>query len=806
MAHYHNVVISPGPSTTPTPSGGGGGGGGSSSSEKKKESPIERALRKGFKSGGKIGDIGGGTGETVTSSGGGTGGPQPTSTPTKKTRQTTKQEFVKSLIERQEAKRAERTGTERRGVSVGPTGEQIVIARREAQRQVEVTPTLEQKPIIAEREKARRISQQVGGTVLTLREATRRIIKREKGRIKSIEDYEERADRPYGEKQVPISQLKTKAKEEHPRVAQYRAIGEQETFIKPISERTVELGRTGLKKAKRAAKELDISIRATVKQVIPREFEVGAYRRAVKLKKQMELGVKGPRIPGFIPIYFQKLRKVPPKAVEFTGAYVGTVRKEPSKVALTTAAFFALPPVLKGVGKLVAPIAGVFPKVSAALGKGVALGLPAIYGTSVITRTAIAERPVRELGKIGATEITPMFVGGAVGAYAWPRVGGYFKTIGRKKVEVREIVPQKVITGEATFPTAPTRKHLKIFRESRYKLPGTKKPVLYHAAPEPIKGEIIGPGTSELPGLYGAPGVSAYFLKVGKGEYKLYGGKLFEPYVSPQVAAITPKYFRFRKAVKTTKGWQWKGIEELGVADVPGIKTEVEAILPPETELIPTAKKFYFKWRGVRTPIDEYAVKGLSKFTLGKPITTFGKAYYSYRLPAKYPVTTPGAISLVAATSYKPSLISYAPSYKPSRVSYQPNRVSYRPSYKLSKVSYVTSYKPSRVSYKPSYKPSRISYFPSYKPSAKVSYRTIYPSYKVSRGTSRITTLTPPPKVPPTLFSTRIKGIAKKKKKKKLLALKGRYKPTIRAAYEDIIGPRPKVLTGLEVRPIKMRL
>ena len=120
------------------------------------------------------------------------------------------------------------------------------------------------------------------------------------------------------------------------------------------------------------------------------------------------------------------------------------------------------------------------------------------------------------------------------------------------------------------------------------------------------------------------------------GKYKLYGGSLFEPYPSPGTAGIIPKRFRIRKY----KGGKFLGKDILGVADIPLMKSEVEAILPLGTEAGLVSKKYYFRYGGTKVPLDIFKVsvnveKGLSK-PLGK---TLGQLSSSYSLPS-YAIST----------------------------------------------------------------------------------------------------------------------------------------------------------------------
>ena len=140
-----------------------------------------------------------------------------------------------------------------------------------------------------------------------------------------------------------------------------------------------------------------------------------------------------------------------------------------------------------------------------------------------------------------------------------------------------------------------------------------------------------------------------------------------------------------------------------------------------------------------------------------------------------------------------PSVISIAPSY-PSRPSYPSvSKVSYpsRPSYAPPSLPSLPRY-PSRPSY-----PSMPSY-PSY-PSLPSYPSPSYPSYPSYPSVSKITETTTTP-FPDLDFGPRRKKKVKRKRVKPRRVTK--YKPSLVAAEKMIYGKKPKILTGLEVRPL----
>ena len=158
------------------------------------------------------------------------------------------------------------------------------------------------------------------------------------------------------------------------------------------------------------------------------------------------------------------------------GVYEG-MREQPLKTAVTTAAFFALPVALKGVGMglkaaritpTIAKIPGVGPGIIKYTPKAIGTGLGAAYGASVGYRVykTPAEQRAYEFGKITGTEILPMGLGTAAGLKALqfrlppvqkPRMpkfeGPTYKYEGMPKIkerpgwEVPDLVPRRGTGG-----------------------------------------------------------------------------------------------------------------------------------------------------------------------------------------------------------------------------------------------------------------------------------------------------------------------------------------------------------------------
>jgi len=379
-----------------------------------------------------------------------------------------------------------------------------------------------------------------------------------------------------------------------------------------------------------------------------------------------------------------------------------------------------------------------------------------------------------------------------------PKVKGYMATKRRTKIPVEELVPPKVISGKKTFPTADPKTHLTLFK---------KEGVGYHAYPEEWTSLTTTAGSSELPGTYVSSKISPHFLKITPSGSSAGKTGWFDKFVEyswgsvwgggkPGVMEIKPEGgFRHGKWVKVKpykidgQTFKYKWVDDIvsGVIDVPAMKNEIEGIIRPNTELIKTGGGKYFKWKGVRVPIDEYSILGKEITTTttaltGGTVESISGSYSSVYNPSTsylgmglgtvaltsdaggysattYPSSITGDISISKISSMKvipkPKLTSLISKPKKSKSYIYPKLTSLsiissrapskpskpitslrpRPSYKPS-TSYLRSYGgglyPSKIpsSYKPT--PSYISK-PSYIPKPSYTPRPSYvprPSYK----------------------------------------------------------------------------
>ncbi len=504
------------------------------------------------------------------------------------------------------------------------------------------------------------------------------------------------------------------------------------------------------------------------------------------------------------------------KAMKFQTGYIAEIRQKPLKFSALVLTYFMLTPALAGVGAVgrasyFAKIPLVT-KVAPYIGKAFGVGLLSSYGGVSAYRIKTSPSPYTEAGRIVGGEVTPMLVGGVAGAWAWPKAMGYLRTFGRKEIPIEKIVAPKVLTGEEKFPiaggeltsTARARFHKQIFEKGEF-IPKELEGGFPHALADPWKSLTVKEGASELPGVYvSGKGISAYFLRTGKDPYSLYGGKIFEPFGRPGVMYIQPKALEVGMARKIPGkpskplGWEWTKPPEKGVAVIPGMKPEVEAIIAPETQLTKLKGKFFFKFEGQRIPIDRFAVE-----KAGKGAGTLQELQYSYELPKSMAVTTPRSFAAGISESLRTTGVSKAyepPSRKPP--SYKPTKrpLSKPPSYKPPSRK-PPSYKPTK---RPPSKPSK-PYKPSMPSLPSMPSRPSRPS-KISKP-SRISTPGTPVK-PITAYFPKTKRGKKKKRRYKIKLPKAltKYKPSVLGVIRSRDPGRkkkrkkPKYLTPFGIR------
>lgn len=488
--------------------------------------------------------------------------------------------------------------------------------------------------------------------------------------------------------------------------------------------------------------------------------------------------------------FYSKIRAKQELTAEFTrGATIGYVQfKKDYPVA--TAGLFAAGATLPGAIGGIASKAGskLIPVIGASATKGVGAGVQtaALTGVTYLSAKEIqagegALGKGKKTGKIAAI-IEPVVFGGLVGSEVMPKIKSKIRTIGRKEIPTEKLVPKDVLSGQKRFPTAPPKTHPRYFAQSGK---------MYHATGEKLGKEVIvKEGYSEVKGLYGAHKVSPHFLRTGHGEV---GIGEWKPGIQPTVMEITPKGFQANPKMIYPR--------KLGVADIPMIKTEIEAVMPPETALLKTSGKTFFKFKGYNVPIDKYKVAGAELLPKVKEIIVgpISKIAGSGSSSAALPVTSkvsPSSTTLLTLTGIGIS------SSKPSAVSR-----FLRPSYPF---SFRTSPVSSPVRPSPPSPPLPSPVMPSISSPAVSRGRggpSVSPIISVPSSPILPPVITPsPPAAPPTgfIFRDLDAGLRKKKKIKVKVKQPKKYKPTLTSATFNIFGKPSKVgiISGLGIRPI----
>lgn len=303
-----------------------------------------------------------------------------------------------------------------------------------------------------------------------------------------------------------------------------------------------------------------------------------------------------------------------------TNEALQSVREKPfSNVAVfgtgyaVGAAFEGAPIVVKTVGKAIgvpkAEAVASFTKGSANV---VGLGLGAQY-TLQTTGNIINAPTYEEKGAVfgAATKEAALFIyGGSKGAKGALQAQGEIATFGRKYVDIKQ--------GE--YPTAPVDKQLDLFKNNINK-ELSDKPGAFHTTSDIFfrDGKITPKaGSSELPGLYASTQISTPFSRISgsnaPAEFDI--ANIIKKAVTvsePGVAYIVPEGFR---KVKTSRVNPYEVDDQTfklvfnekpkpGYLDVPGIKTEIEAIARVDAgSYIRTSKGFYTEINGIKVPVD----------------------------------------------------------------------------------------------------------------------------------------------------------------------------------------------------------
>lgn len=289
--------------------------------------------------------------------------------------------------------------------------------------------------------------------------------------------------------------------------------------------------------------------------------------------------------------------------------------------------------------------------------------LTGLYAKDVFGQVLTAQSPGEIGGILGVAgkDVSLIGFGFGKGSKFALKTEGLLRTFNRDYLEI----------GRGEYPASPISKQLGLFKKNIYLELG-EKPGAFHTTGNTFwKNEIPDflPGTSELPGLYGSTQVSTPFARLGgtSESPKLFPSvkDILTPPGKPGVAYLIPETFRYSPAIRQSNligeqkfPYSWKLPGRQGVADVPLIKTEIEAVFRPGTGPYGlTNKGYYTEINNIRVPIDVFSYKG--KGLTGETfdiLTGKTSGGYSYSLPKSYSFASPqsfGAIDLFKSSASK---------------------------------------------------------------------------------------------------------------------------------------------------------
>jgi len=405
-----------------------------------------------------------------------------------------------------------------------------------------------------------------------------------------------------------------------------------------------------------------------------------------------------------------KLRKE--QVIEGTTGFISGVlpqtKKELVRDVLTYGAFAGIGAGLKGaerglsyVPKAGKYIAGVFKGTTAIAGIG--LGGYYVFTKSKEYGKATTEFEKGEVLGKSAKEIYLAGKGFQAGTRTALKVEGYFKTKGRTYVSEELLIPKEVLTGKEGFPTAKKELHLKLFRKKvagKYVDPFGRAGA-FHTTPERFwKGEITAKaGTSELAGLYGSAYVSPNFAKI-TGKTSISEGFSIRNYLKnlfisqdPAIAYLKPKGFRVSQFKKVKGRYEFTLPAEKGIADVPLMKTEIEAIFRTNAgSYILESQKVYTRIKDVRVPIDIFGYKDVSVPVKDIGVNLVGGKAGGYSISSitSQAKTIPPMVSSKVSRSYSEISVVSMPSI--------PRPSSKSSMYEISRIKSLIISKPSRIS------------------------------------------------------------------------------------------------------------
>lgn len=279
-----------------------------------------------------------------------------------------------------------------------------------------------------------------------------------------------------------------------------------------------------------------------------------------------------------------------------------------------------------GGTKLFSPTAG---EIAGQLTKIGTVGVGVGYGVGATKNVflqqinpALTAKERGELLGVGIKDTLVFGYGFSKGIKFTQTVQGEIRTFGRQELQLETLTKKSVIEGTEPFLLAPKNKQLGLFRDSPFRLPG-EPPGAFSAMQQQFYTDVIKPGagSSELPGIYGAYGLSPRFLKIPGSSPASFKFSLAEVFKlnRPAIAYLEPLSFRENRFVKArpykigdqTFRFDFLRPAKKGVADIPLQKNEAEAIFRIDAgEYVLKNNKFFTTVDSVKVSIDVFEFPG----------------------------------------------------------------------------------------------------------------------------------------------------------------------------------------------------
>lgn len=521
----------------------------------------------------------------------------------------------------------------------------------------------------------------------------------------------------------------------------------------------------------------------------------------------------------------REFQKKPATAIKYSGQYFkgygeGWVER-PGTTLLYLGVFGALSFGLSTVSLGTSKLPKILPtSVKTKTSQIIAGGLVGLYAYTTAKRVLASDEPYRTAGRITSTELVPAIGGSILGEAAFLKTQGWIRSFGAKEIPIEKLVPKEVLSGKQNFPTAEPQKHLQMFKEGKYSIKKGEDIYYPHATPALFGKKFVtqaGARPKEAAGLYvSGKGASVYFLRIGSGDVTYYPKSILPEAVTPTLVYVKPSKVVAMPSVlksgygKNTAAYTWfstKAVKD--VAYVPGVKSEVEAVIPPGSLFRQTKDygKYFTNVKGVDVPVKLYnpraKISTRQYFYPEEDIAVRVPRYYYPKESYNVPASTYGLLSLTRTSSKVSSVVSSV--VKGSKTS----------SLASSKISSgYTPYIPKSITTYTKYSvitpKSVVSSSMRYRGGSYVggSISGISPVPPISYGPS----VAPPIRIPPTYSTPPIRldldftpgGM--KSKSYKQLRRPFKQQASVTAVIKGIKEKKAKkMLSGIEVRPIPKR-